>query len=288
MEVLSFTLGIKFFIYYASWLVFPLLYLFIKKRLYWFALASFLFIYTRFIEPQIVLVHNYRINVGFSANYALISDIHLGIYNNQNILEKTVEKINDLKIDAVLIAGDFTYEPQFSDMKKLFAPFSKINVPIYAVLGNHDCQRPGPDIRKELMQVLKDNNVILLNNQSKKLNNVILLGLGSNWAEEDNVTLLKHYTKEGNIIVLTHNPDTIYDYKTHDSADITLAGHTHGGQIRLPYLYKKMIPVYGQVVWNQGLYIYNDNKMFVTTGIGEVGLPMRFLIPPTIDVLKFY
>ena len=288
IESLTFILGIKFFIYYASWLVFPLLYLFIKQRLYWWSFFGFLFVYTRFIEPQIVLVHHYKINIGFKANYALISDIHLGIYNNQNILEKTVEKINHLNIDALLIAGDFTYEPQFSNMQKLFSPLSKIKAPIYAVLGNHDCQRPGPNIRKELVTILEKNGVTILNNEAKKLNGVTILGLGSNWAEEDDVGMLKNYRKEEDLIVLTHNPDTLYAYKNSASADITLAGHTHGGQIRLPYLYKKMIPVRGEVLWNQGEYLYKGNKLFVTSGIGEVGLPMRFLIPPTIDVLEFY
>jgi len=61
---------------------------------------------------------------------------------------------------------------------------------------------------------------------------------------------------------------------------LTLAGHTHGGQIRIPYLYKKVIPVRGDVLWDQGLYSFKNEKVFVTSGIGEIGLPMRFLIPP--------
>ncbi len=89
--------------------------------------------------------------------------------------------------------------------------------------------------------------------------------------------------------MLTHNPDTALSYAPNHYPDLTLAGHTHGGQVRIPYLYKRMIPVLGvDILWDQGLYRYKNGQVFVTSGIGEVGLPLRFLIPPVIDVLELY
>jgi len=288
MENMTTILYIKFFIYYGSWLVFPLLYIFIRKRWVFMVLLSLFFIYARFIEPKILLVHHYKINTGFKAKYALIADMHLGIYNDESLLERTVEKINNEKVDAVLIAGDLTYEPQFSDMKKLFASLSKIKVPIYAVLGNHDCQKPGPDVRDKLEETLKSLGVHIITNKAVKINNVTLLGLGSLWAKDDKIDLLDKYTKKDNLVVLTHNPDTTLDYMPNHFPDLTLSGHTHGGQVRIPYLYKKIIPVRGDVLWDQGLYTFKDEKVFVTSGIGEIGLPLRFLIPPVIDILELY
>jgi len=281
-------LYVKFFIYYGSWLAFPLLYWFIRKRWFIMILLSLLFIYARFIEPKLLFVNHYKIETGFKARYALIADMHLGIYNNESILERTVEKIKHEDVDAVLIAGDFTYEPQFYDMKKLFASLKKIKVPIYAVLGNHDCQRPGPAIRSELEKVLDELGVHLITNKAIKLNGITILGLGSLWARDDKIQLLDNYIKEDNLVVLTHNPDTTLDYMPNHYPDLTLAGHTHGGQVRIPYLYKKIIPVRGDVPWDQGLYTFEDEKVFVTSGIGEIGLPLRFLIPPTIDILELY
>jgi len=288
MESMTPILYVKFFIYYGSWLVFPLLYWFIRKRWITLILLSILFIYARFIEPQLLFVNHYKINTGFKAKYALIADIHLGIYNNASILERTVEKINAEDVDAVLIAGDFTYEPQFYNMRKLFDSLRKVNVPVYAVLGNHDCQQPGPDIRDELEEILTSLGIHVITNKATKLNGVTILGLGSHWAKDDKVSLLDKYTKEDNVIVLTHNPDTTLDFMPNYYPDLTLAGHTHGGQIRIPYLYKKIIPVRGDVLWNQGLYTFKDKKVFVTSGLGEIGLPMRFLIPPVIDILELY
>ena len=288
MENMTTILYIKFFIYYGSWLVFPLLYWFIKKRWVIMILLSLLFIYARFIEPQLLFVNHYKIKTGFKAKYALIADIHLGIYNDESILERTVDKINNEAVDAVLIAGDFTYEPQFDNMKKLFRSLKNVKVPIYAVLGNHDCQRPGPDIRDKLEKILTSYGIQIITNKAIELNNVTILGLGSLWARDDEISLLDNYRQEDNLVVLTHNPDTTLDYKSNHYPDLTLAGHTHGGQVRIPYLYKKIIPVRGDVLWDQGLYTFKNEKVFVTSGIGEIGLPLRFLIPPTIDILELY
>jgi len=288
MEQMTSILYVKFFIYYGSWLIFPFLYWFLKKRWVFFILLSLLFIYARFIEPKLLFVNHYKIETGFKAKYALIADIHLGIYNNASILERTVDKINEENVDAVLIAGDLTYEPQFDDMKLLFSSLKKLNVPVYAVLGNHDCQKPGPDIRDELEEVLTSFGVQVITNKAVLLNGITILGLGSHWAKDDEVSLLDKYTKKDKVVVLTHNPDTTLDYLPTHYPDLTLAGHTHGGQVRIPYLYKKVIPVRGDVLWDQGLYVFEDAKVFVTSGIGEIGLPLRFLIPPVIDVLELY
>ncbi len=279
---------LKLFIYYASWLVFPLLFWFIAKRYSILIVLSLLFIYARFIEPEILLVHKYKIQTGFSAKYALIGDLHLGIYNDASILKRAVAKIDKEDVDALLIAGDLIYEPDPKSLKDLFAPLQELSIPIYAVLGNHDCVGNGASIRKRLEKILDGLGVIIITNKAIELNNITLLGLGSHWAREDKVELLDNYSKEHNLVVLTHNPDTTLSFKSNHYADLTLAGHTHGGQIRIPYLYQKVIPVQGEVAWDRGLYQYKNGQVFVTTGLGSIGLPLRFLIPPTIDILTLY
>ncbi len=94
--------------------------------------------------------------------------------------------------------------------------------------------------------------------------------------------------------MLTHNPDTVTDF----TADfylkekwVTLTGHTHCGQIRIPVLYKYAIPTEGE--WYSGGYYDlgsgsngSMNKLYITCGVGEVGLPLRLFNPPAVDILE--
>ena len=243
------------------------------------------FIYARFIERNIILVKNTEIEVGFSAKIVVIADLHLGVYKTENFLARVVDKINKIdKVDAVLIPGDLTYYPK-ENLEKLFYPLKNISAPVYAVLGNHDSEKPGPPIQKELQQVLEKNGVIFLHNTNRTLGNINILGLGDYWAEDYDISKINDFKESDNLIVIAHNPDITSEYKN-AIPDLTVTGHTHGGQIRLPYFYKKAIPCVGD--FDQGLYEKEYGKVFVTTGVGEVGLPMRLALPPRVDVLELY
>ena len=281
-------LTFKIYLLYGSYLSFPFLWWMLRRRNYFFIFLSILFIYARFVEPKILLLNHYKIETGFKAKYALVADIHLGVYNDESILKRVVEKVNSQDVEALLIAGDFTYEPKIKNLEKLFRPLQDVNVPVYAVLGNHDKRRPGANLDRELVTVLTKLGVHVIDNQEVKLNGVTILGLGSHWANEDEVSLISKHTKEENLLVLTHNPDTTLNYPLNHVADVTLVGHTHGGQVRIPWLYHYAIPVSGKIPWDQGEYDYKHHKVFITSGVGIIGLPLRFLIPPVVDIIEFY
>ncbi|MBU2524607.1 metallophosphoesterase [Patescibacteria group bacterium] len=226
-----------------------------------------------------------KIEVGFSSKIIVISDLHLGIYKNTSFLKRVVNKINKIEnIDAVLIPGDFTYYPP-ENLEALFSPLKNIKFPIYAILGNHDSEKPGPPIQEKLQKALEKNGVTFLSNSNATIKNMIVLGLGDKWAKQDDISKIDKFTKNDNLIVITHNPDTTLNYQN-TIPDITISGHTHGGQIRIPFLYKQSIPCIGN--FNRGLYHTNNGKVFITSGLGEIGLPMRLGIPPTIEVLELY
>ena len=245
-----------------------------------------LFIYSRFIERNLIVKSTTRIKTGFSAKLVVFSDIHLGVYKDSYFLSRIVNKINEIKdVDAVLIPGDFTYYPD--DLEELFLPLKDIKYPVYAVLGNHDVGHPGPPVQKKLQKVLERYNVIFLKNTSSliKGKNIKILGLGDNWDSDDDISQINKFKNGDNLIVITHNPDTFAKYKN-SIADLTISGHTHGGQVRIPFLYKKMIPC--KYDYDKGLYIEHRGKLFVTSGVGEVGLPLRLFNPPVIDILELY
>lgn len=285
-------LTLKILIYWGSWLVFPLLawfsYGYWRRKRSRFELAvvlvlGLLFIWARFVEPNLIIVRTTDIPAaGLEKRIAVISDLHLGVYKGDSFLQRVVERINELKPDLVLFAGDFSYHP--GDITKLFAPFERLNAPIYAVLGNHDVERPGPPVRDELARVLPNYGVRLLQSEIVHFADFTLVGLGDHWAGEDDVGLLKQVALDKTVILLTHNPDTTSKYRDH-KADFTICGHTHGGQIRIPWLYRKVIPTSG--AFDRGLTKEPYTRLFISSGLGEIGLPLRFLNPPVIDLLRF-
>jgi len=250
---------------------------------------SILFIYSRFIEPQIIVENEHKIDVWFKWKVVVISDIHLWIYKDVNFLKRVVEKINNIKnLDAVFIAWDLTYEP--SNLDNLFAPFKNLKYKTFAVIGNHDNWNPGIPIENEIKKVLRDYNIAYLHNEKTIIpnTNIKLLWLWDSWNNEDDITMINNYNKEDNLIVLTHNPDTSLKYNKSigELADITITGHTHWWQIRIPFLYKTRIPTSWD--FDEWLYNYLWAKVFVSSWLWEVGLPMRLWIPPVIDIIEFY
>lgn len=241
--------------------------------------------WTRLIEPNWIITQEHQVSNLYDKKIVLIADPHLGIYKNENFLQRVVNKINQIPdIDAVLIAGDLTFEPTFyQNLNDLLQPLSDIEVPVIAVLGNHDVEQPGPNIRNELVTALLAHNVIFLNNQTTQIDDLTIFGLGDKWGNEDDVSLIQEIQDESKTIIITHNPDTVYDYPVSTNS-LTVAGHTHAGQIRIPYLYKKVIPT--ENPFDKGIHSTPKGPVFVTSGLGEVDLPMRFLNPPVIDILN--
>ena len=277
-------------LYWGSFLIVPfvaLLFIYRKKIhklvLVILVIGSLFFVWARFLEPQIIIVREHSLDVGFSGKIVLIADTHLGVYKREQFLERVVRVINKQNPDYVMIAGDFTHDPKEGEIGLLFESLSDINVPVYAVLGNHDIE-PGSPVRSELRNVLEHEGINFLNNQKIVLENFTLVGMGDHWGNEDDVTLLDTFTEEDAVVVLTHNPDTTLSY-ANNNADVTLTGHTHCGQVRIPWLYKRAIPTEGP--FDKGFTQEKYTKLYITCGLGEVGLPMRLFNPPVIDVLNF-
>lgn len=267
-------------------------YLLKKRRVLPFLLLGgflFLFIWMRFREPQQIAIEEYTIDVGVHKKIALIADLHLGIYKDWTYLQKVVNKINKIPwLDYVFIAGDFTFYPtKNQDLDELFQPLGDLKVPVYAVLGNHDEQKPWPNLKLNLVRALEKQGVHYLQNDIVKFDDFFLVGLWAHLAGEDDVRLLKNFHVVNNVIVLTHNPDTVLNYNNYN-ADITLVGHTHCGQIRLPlihdWLRPYIYPVEGD--FDCGYMRTKYTQLFITPGLWEVFLPMRWRNPPTISVIS--
>lgn len=287
---------VKQCLFYGSWLVWPFIaYLVWRLRerrgrgLIVLLLAGCLvFAWARFVEPQRIRVQETVLaGTGARARLVLISDIHLGVYKDSAYLQRVVKRINTLQADAVLIAGDLTYEPDDRSLARMFAPLADLHAPVYAVLGNHDQQVPGPDIDTELRAALATHKVEVIEGRWLTVGGFRLAGLGDRWANKDDAGFLPTAPSAVPTLVLAHNPDSAIDLDP-AVATLVLAGHTHGGQIRIPWLYRHVIPSrYGFDRGEQVLATPRGRvRVYTTVGTGEIGLPMRLFNPPTIDVLE--
>jgi len=282
---------------YESWLMFPLLGLAVDGYRRRFlsrgfavvlALLMVLGIHARFVEPNLLLTRHTVIETGYTLKVALISDMHYGLYSSPRQMRQLVQRLNALEVRAVLVAGDWTYEPaKAADLAEMLAPFAGIRHPVYAVLGNHDEQQPGPPLRRPLSAALARNGVRDITARVVELDGVRLAGLGDLWARHAGVERLPELASQGlPLLLLTHNPDLMEDLPALPVPVLMLAGHTHGGQVNLPFLTERMLAGFTRHGYRQGLYPRPNGQVFVTSGIGMIGLPIRFAVPPVIDVLE--
>lgn len=251
-------------------------------------------IYARFIEPYTIVVKHTDLSIDATKplkkpiKIALIADLHIGLYSGrEKQLALIVEKINQQDVDFVVVSGDWTYEPEIRLVQELDI-LKKINVPVYSVNGNHDEQYPGPPIQALLAEALEKNDVIDIENKVIEFDEIRLIGIGDLWAGKADLRELPNLPQDKLMVLLSHNPDTVEMVPALSTKPLMLSGHTHGGQIELPFLTDFVLKKVSMLGHKRGYYQHETANVFVTVGTGMVGAPFRFRVPPTIDVLQLH
>ncbi len=240
-----------------------------------------LLLYAHFIEPRWITQRHTTLQLGFKARVAVIADYHMGLFKGPDFLDRVVDELNTLDVDAVLIAGDHLNYPS-RPLAELLAPLKRVKHPMFSVPGNHDDHPGEPERTNDLRQALLSVGVTPVEYTHAALPTFTLVGLGDHFAGRDSRDPLLRAPHDKPIVVLFHNPDTAMDLQPGD-ATLAVAGHTHGGQIRVPGLYRRVIPT--RHPFDRGLHTFPPLPTFVTSGLGESGLPLRLFNPPVIDVL---
>lgn len=223
---------------------------------------------------------------------ALLSDLHVGSpFNGPDRLEQVVDTTMRARPDLILIAGDFVINGvkggRFVEPEEIADRLSRMTAPlgVWAVLGNHDWWFDGPRVRAALegrgIRVLEDEAVKIVGDGGS----FWLAGVGDLWeAAHDVGAALAQVSDDDPVLLLTHNPDLFPDVPRRVA--LTLAGHTHGGQVRLPGLGRPIVPSRFGERFAAGHVVEDGRHLFVTPGIGTSMIPVRFLVPPEVSVLR--
>ena len=245
------------------------------------------------LEPRHVVVERKTIAIndlpdafdGF--RICQITDVHHGPFTGLGFIKEVVEKVNSLNPGLVVLTGDYVDHsskyivPAVSALCRL-----KSSNGVLAVLGNHDHWMDA----KLTQEVFNRYNVPVITNSHKlieiKDKAICVAGVGD-LMEDSQDLKAAFYGVPADIprILLSHNPDYAESMPASERVDLVLAGHTHGGQVRMPFSIAPItMSMYGQK-YAGGLVRSASGQVYVSRGIGVVGLPVRFNCPPEITII---
>jgi predicted MPP superfamily phosphohydrolase len=249
-----------------------------------------------FIEPNRLIVRHETLQMHqwpsslSNLRIAVLSDLHVGgSFIDDDKVKTIVQRTNELQPDLIVIAGDYisggrrdpARAPEtFAHLLKEFrAPLG-----VYSVLGNHDWWYDGARVR----HALEANGIKVLENETAKLDvrgtTLWLAGFADLWTRTPRVhETTEEIPQNETIIALTHNPDIFP--RLPQRVALMIAGHTHGAQIRLPFIGPIVQPSRVSPAYTRGHVFENGHHLFVTTGIGTSIAPVRFGVPPEIVLL---
>ncbi|RSD28200.1 metallophosphoesterase [Mesobacillus subterraneus] len=253
--------------------------------------------YARELEPHMLDITRHKLKndalpAGFKGMKIIqFSDTHVGFQYTMAQLEDLISQINKLSPDLIVFTGDLLDDPRhFQDRNQIISMLNKLNAPLgkFAVYGNHDHGGYGSEIYKEIMEL---SGFTLLLNRSAK---VSLLDGSSLWiagiddamlGQPDIKAAMAGIPHDAYTILLSHAPDKA-DEAAAFPIQLQLSGHSHGGQIQIPFYGPWVTPPFAEK-YVEGFYTVGSNpsmKLYVNRGLGTTRLPFRFLSQPELSL----
>ena len=256
----------------------------------------FLAIWAFWWEPRRLVVRESEIRLdcwrGRSLRIAVLSDLHIGSpFVGETKLAQIVATTNGGQPDLVVLLGDFVIQGvkggHFVPPEKIAEGLSALRAPlgVYAVLGNHDWWLDPVRVTR----ALESGGIVVLEDAAVPINSgqhrFWLAGVSDFMEGKHDVRMaLSRIDDDAPVIVMTHNPDVFPLIP--ERACVTLAGHTHGGQVAFPFIGRPIVPSdYGQR-YAIGHIQEQGKHLFVTSGVGTSIIPVRFRVAPEVVFLN--
>lgn len=219
---------------------------------------------------------------------AILSDLHLGFLDPEIWIQWVIHETNDKNPDMIVGLGDYVKKRNNKEELIRVWPLLltlKAKDNVFFVNGNHD-HWANDKLALKLLEASQKS----LRNQSKTIyrqnSQITIAGLGDLWTDEVNIDHALSAARVSNFkLMLTHNPDAS-ETKHKTKVNLYLAGHTHGGQVRIPFLdYSPVLPIQSRYL-DKGFRKNKFNEdVFVSAGIGWSILPIRFYCPSEVPII---
>jgi predicted MPP superfamily phosphohydrolase len=227
---------------------------------------------------------------------ALVADLHVGCLSVPlKRLDQVVAQLNQLSADIIVMPGDFVVSDE-DNLQKIVAPELiaeklaglRARHGVHAVLGNHDWNLDGA----RMWRAFEDHGIGVLENDAVKITrpespgqDFWLMGLADDRTRMPDLKAAFEKVKDSDpVVLMCHDPGTFLDIDARPV--VTMCGHTHGGQVRLPFLGAAYLPSRAPLRYAYGHISENNRDLIVTSGVGTSSLPLRFNCPPEIVTVK--
>lgn len=217
---------------------------------------------------------------------AQISDLHCGPFASGERVAGWVRRVNRLQPDLVAVTGDLIASGS-SFVSTVASALGGLRARdgVFAAMGNHDYFTDG----EAFSVALSEAGLSVLRNRGIQLRrgsgSIYVAGVDDTWTRRDDIErALADRPPEAPVILLAHDP-VLFPEAAARRVDLTLSGHTHGGQLALPIFARKLNLARLMTRFTTGLYRVGPSTLYVNRGLGTTGPPVRLAVPPEIAVL---
>lgn len=253
-------------------------------------------VYTWRMEPHWLEVVERRLPVAdlpqdlAGSRLVQLSDLHIGPRVDDDYLLRSFQRVKEMAPEFVIYTGDFTsYEAQvFEHAQRMFSHLPLGSRGTFGILGNHDygLRWSQANVAERIAGLATDAGVRVLRNELVESGGLHIVGLDDIWARRfDLAAGIGALPARAAAIVLSHNPDTV-DLPGWDSySGWILAGHTHGGQCKPPFLPPPLLPVRNRRYTCGEFELSGGRRLYVSRGVGHL-LRVRFNVRPETTVFR--
>lgn len=218
-----------------------------------------------------------------------LSDIHMR--DDPAQLASIVTQVRDAEPHLIVIAGDTlnTRNETLDPLKELFSRLAELGIPMYAVLGNHD--HWSKDL-PQLVELYARHGIKLIDNEHEvitgEFGSFTLVGAGDAYTDHAHLDQALKGAPGGFRFLLTHSPEILPQLEKAD-IDYAVCGHTHGGQVAMPFIGAIYVPGQGLFPkYSRGRYQVGKAALYIDSGVGVTGMDLRFLVQSQIVLHVFH